>query len=343
MRPVIEVLGEEFPLIISPTRLQHAACPLSFKLTYLDRTVPRYRRPAAARGIVAHHAVALLTARCLDAVILPNQLTDDDLRDAIARAASHDVYPELGSIYDWLSLWRERFALRPRELVGYEERIAIDERFQWTSWDDASFRGIVDVVHLARRMRTAIVTDYKSMPNLLSHAALVEHEQGSFYCWLVSKFYPQVEDFIFRVWYLRYGCYVETMRTRRQLEHFEQAMLIKRQMITEITEWKPIAGRHCGVCDFVHVCPLANDDSALPDELVSDEQAVRVAGELRAKEEWVKEARTKLKTYVTHNDEVRLPGYAYGFRAPTAGGKSEFRGHSTAAAQPAGGEEGEPA
>lgn len=332
------VAGERLRLTLSPTFLQHAACPLCLKWSYVDKSVPRHPRVTTLRGAIAHEAIAILTEHCLDAHVPPSQLTDAHLRNAIVSAAPHEIYGELGTIFEWLSLWRERFALRPQHLVGYEERMAIDHEFREVAWSEAAYRGIVDVIHLVGR--AAIVTDYKGKPNVLSKAALADHEQGSFYCWLVSKFYPQVDEFVFRIWYLRYGFYGETRRTRQELDCFEQTMLMKRDKIAAIDRWEPIAGQHCGVCDFVPVCPLGSSSSALPVQIRTKDEAVRVASELRVKEEWVKDARTQLKSYVEQNDDVELSGYAYGFRGPTAHGNTPFRGYTFAGDARAASDEG---
>lgn len=337
---VTNILGETLAQPLSPTFLERAACPLCLRWSYLDKSVPRQPRLSTLRGAVAHVAIAILTEQCLKAAILPSELTDTQLRNAIVVSAPHEVFGELGRIFEWLTLWRARFPLQPQHLVGYEERMAIDEAFGEVVWSKAAYRGIVDVIHIIGR--TAIVTDYKGKPNVLSPTALADDEQGWFYTWLVSKFYPQVNEFVFRIWYLRYGFYAETRRNRRELAAFEQRLQMKQDKIAGIECWEPIAGQHCGVCDFVACCPLANDDAELPIQIRTKEEAVRVAGELRVKEEWIKEARTQLKSYVEHNDDVVLSGYAYGFRSPSAARRTAFRGFRLAgecAANPTG-EEG---
>jgi hypothetical protein len=314
MPPVATIAGAELPLKLSPTFLERAACPLCLKWSYIDRLITSSSRTSALRGAAAHLAIAVLTKCCLDEKILPSRLSDEHLRRAIAQATPHEIYPQIGPIFEWVSLWRERFLLQPKQLVGFEERMAISERFDEAAWSDAAYRGIVDVIHI--RDRTAIVTDYKSQPNILSQAALDQHDKGSFYCWLVSKFYPQIEEFVFRLWYLRYGFYAETRRSRHQLDLFEQQLFVRRQKIAEIERWQPIAGDHCGVCDFNHLCPLGQTSSPLASELVTHEQALKLASELRVKEEWIKRARGQLKVYVEKNeDPIELAGYAYGFRA----------------------------
>ncbi len=313
MPQVATVLGETLQVTLSPSFVQRAACPLCLKWTYIEKLVTRYSRMTALRGQAAHLAIANLTSRCLTEEIAPRRLKDEHLRDAITAATPHEIYAEIGNIFNWVDRWRERIDLQPKNFMGHEEPIAIDEHYNEARWEDAAYRGIVDLFH--KFGKTAIVWDYKTQPNVLSQAALDQHEQGSFYCWLVSRFYPKIEEFVFRIWYLRHGFYGETRRTKRDLELFEQKLLCQRQKVVEIQSWDPIPGEHCGVCDFIHLCPLGQDCSTLPTEIITAEQAQRVASELRAKEEWAKQAKAKLKVYVEHNDAVALPGYAYGFRA----------------------------
>ena len=314
MAQIVTILGEQLPIKLSPTFLERAACPLCLKWTYIDQIVTQYTRTNALRGAAAHLAIAVLTRRCLDERITPDRLSDEQLRRAIAESTQHEIYAEIGRIFEWIALWRERFDLQAQDLIGFEEKMAIDEKFAEVGWHEASYRGIVDVLH--NPGRTAIITDYKSQPNILSQTALDQHDKGTFYCWLTSKFYPHLEHFFFRIWYLRYGFYAETRRTRRQLDLFEQTLLVRKQKLTEIRSWDPIAGDHCGVCDFIHLCPLGHAASPPPSEVVTHRQAQQLASELRVKEEYVKRARAKLKVYVEHHEEpIELAGYGYGFRA----------------------------
>ena len=317
MAQIATILGCELPVRLSPSFLQKAACPLCLKWTYIDQILTRYMRRNALRGQAAHEAAAELTSICLHEHLPVGKLSDEQLRTAVAHATPHEIYAEIGNIFNWLGLWRDRFDLLPKNLIGYEEPISIDERYDETGWEEATYRGIVDVFH--KFGKTAVVWDYKSQPNVLSQTALDQHDQGSFYCWLISKFYPQIEEFIFRVWYLRHGFYAETRRSKRDIQLFEQKLLVQKQKLVEIQSWDPIPGEHCGVCDFIDRCPLAEDRSPLPTEIVTPEQAQRVASELRVKEEWAKHAKAKLKVYVEHNDDVELQGYAYGFRSSERG------------------------
>jgi hypothetical protein len=312
MADVATICGVELPVQLSPTFLQHAACPQCLRWTYVDR-LPRYARTTSTRGRAVHEALARLTSLCRSKRILPRRLTDEDLQSAIAAATPHEIWGEIGLIFEWVALWRKRFDLAPKELVGHEERMAIDDRFQDAAWSEASYRGVVDLLHVFGKK--AVITDYKGQPNILPQAGLDRHEQGSFYCWLLSKYYPHLEEFYFRIWYLRYGFFAVTRRSRRQLAFFEESLLAKKQKVLEIESWDPIPGEHCGVCDFIHLCPIAADEAPLPTEIVTPEQATRVASALRVKEEWAKEARTKLKVYVEHNEAVQLPGFIYDFRA----------------------------
>ena len=312
---IINVLGSQLPLKVSPNFLKNAACPLNLKLRYIDKVVDRFTKVAATRGAAVHLAIANLTKLCQQRGVIPSALNDEDVAQAVSEATPHEIYAELGTVLEWTRLWRDRFFLDARNLVGFEEKFAINEKHDECDWDTASYRGIVDVIHRDGKM--AIVTDYKSQPNVLSQTALDEHDQGSFYAWMVNKFYPQFDEFVFRINYLRYGFTAETYRSMDQIKAFERKMLMQIDKIRDIKSWDPIPGEHCNLCDFIDRCPVAQDAGDLPPAIITADQALRIGSQLRVKEEWTKKAKAMLKTYVDGSDNVTLGsgGYVYGYRA----------------------------
>lgn len=311
---VVTILGQELPIRLSPSFIGNAACPLLLKLRYIDKIETAYTRISAERGAAAHLAIAKLTDICVQEKMSPSRLADEQLRVAVAEATPHSIYAELGTIFSWVSLWRERTDLMLKFLVGFEERMAINLKYDEAPWDTADYRGIVDKIHIISKKK-AIVTDYKSTPAIWAQTYLDAFEPGTFYCWLVWKFYPQIEEFIFRVNFLRYGFFRDTVRTKQQLQLYEQQLHVRRQKLREIVSWDPIPGEHCGLCDFVELCPLSQDTSELPQEIITPEQAVRVAHAVRVKEEWLKRGKAKLKSFVEHNNPVEFNGWAYGYKA----------------------------
>jgi hypothetical protein len=213
---VLEVNGEKLTIKLSPTFIDKAACPKYLKLHYVDKVDDKYVRIAAERGSAAHAAIAELIGICQEAQIQPSSLSLEQIAEAVKRHTGHHILPETGDILSWTRLWAERYKIS-KYIYGVEEKVGLDHAYDDTEWDDASYRGILDVIDIEGTHLT--VTDWKSQPHILNQSELDAHEQGTMYCWLASKLYPHIETFTFRIWYLRYGFYAETTRSVADLGH----------------------------------------------------------------------------------------------------------------------------
>ena len=308
----LQILGHELNLKWSPSFETKAACPFYLKANYIDKVTDRYLRIPAERGKTAHLVVDELLNYCVDEQIVPKDLDEDMVRESLERHATHFIYHEIENVYAWCRLWAQRFKL-PAEVIGIEERIGLDEDFDEIDFSDASYRGIIDLLQI--KGDHAVITDWKSQPNILSQTDLDVHQQGTFYCWLISKMYPDVERFTFRIWYLRYGFAMATTRTHEDLELFEQALMIKEKKILEIDNWDPIPGPQCQYCDVIHRCPIALDLGPENPAIISQEQAVIAAQKITVMETLTKELKGGLKEYVKANDDVLIgDNWIYGFK-----------------------------
>ena len=297
----LKVLGQELPLKLSPSFLTNAACPKYLKLHYVDKVDDRYIRVAAERGSACHEAIAELIATCQEAQVQPSSLSMDQIADAVQRHTPHTILSEIGEVLTWVRLWAERYKIS-KHIYGVEEKVALDEAFDDTEWDNASYRGILDVVDVHKNHCT--VTDWKSQPYVMTQAELDAHEQLTMYCWLASKLYPHIEEYTARIWYLRFGFYAETKRTAKDLEVFEQLLMLKEQKILEIDNWDPIPGKHCQYCDVIQHCPLSQDITETSTQVISQEQAIAAASRITVMDALSKELKARLKAYVKENDSV---------------------------------------
>lgn len=313
---VVTVDGRDLKLKISPTFLNNATCPLNLYYNYVERIPDQFQRIPAMRGSAAHEAIAQLTKYCIDNQRLVSDLTDEQLEEALKSNLSPYIAGEAGEIMKWLHLWRDRYRIS-QHIYGYEEKIALDEDFEEVEWSEASYRGIVDVISVDRYHCT--IEDYKSQPHIFSQGDLDENEQLTFYAWLTSKLYDQIENFTCKIWYLRYGFSASTRRTKEQLEDFERALMIRIEKIAEIDSWDPIPGIACQYCTAIHKCPVALDTSDDNIQCVSQAQAARVADRVLVLETLLGTLKKNLKDYVKKNDGIRLEGkYCYDFRPSTS-------------------------
>jgi hypothetical protein len=310
---VLEINGESLTIKLSPSFLTNAACPLYLYNHYVKKVDDLFIRIAAERGSAAHLAISELIGICQEAEIQPSSLSMEQIAAAVSKATPHIILSEVGSILAWCRLWAERYKIS-KHIYGVEEKVALDHAFDDVEWDQASYRGILDVIDVNKNHCT--VTDWKSQPHILNQGELDSHEQLTMYCWLASKMYPHITKYTARIWYLRYGFYAETTRTVEDLEAFEQMLMIKEQKILEIDNWDPIPGKHCQYCDVIQYCSIAKDESPTNVNIISQGQAVEAARRITVMDALSKELKGKLKDYAKKNDSVRIPGgWVYGFRS----------------------------
>ncbi|TAL43264.1 MAG: PD-(D/E)XK nuclease family protein [Salinibacterium sp.] len=322
---VLKIGDDVLQIKMSPSFMQKAACPLYLKLHYVDKVdvVKRWIRIEAERGKTGHAAIADLLQFCLDeSCTLRDGVDDTMIRDAINKHLPHEIMGEAGLVFQWLRLWRDRFGI-PKNIFGQEQKLALDEEFEECAWDEASYRGILDLMQVTGSH--CVITDWKSQPHIIPESDLHQAigtdiaEQFTFYAWLAWKMYPQLETFKVRLWYLRYGFYVESQRTLEDLELFEQTLMIKERKIAEIESWDPIPGKHCQYCDFIHMCPIAQDMSPSNPEIITQEQAIRAAQRITVMEALIKVDKGKLKLYVNANDNVMIgENWIYGYNHKTS-------------------------
>lgn len=313
----LTVLGQTVPMRVSPTFLQNAACPLCFKLTYVDHE-QKYPHLAAIRGSAAHEAIAALTRAALDNEMDAKDFTDQEIFEAVRLATPHAGMPEIGNVLAWVKTWRDRFQIKHSHIVGHEEKVALDENYQETDWDHASYRGIMDYIEIHHDTH-AVVIDYKSQAMILGQGKLTNHMQLTFYCWLAWKMYPQLKTFTVCIWYLQYGFLQETQRTLEEVQAFEQELHLREAKILDMQNWDPIPGEHCNMCDYPHLCPVAEDMSLPPAQIITQDQAASATERLHVLTVVKKRLEEKIKSFVSSNGPVRIGGESggvvYGFAA----------------------------
>lgn len=315
---LITVQGQELKLRLSPTFLQNAACPAFLKFHYVDKVGDKFVRTEAERGKAAHGAIAELLTYCMEQKMSVQDLEDSMVREAVQKHLPHQILSQTGLVHSWVKLWRDRYKI-PNNIHGIEDKIGLDDEYEECAWETASYRGILDLNQITGTH--CIITDWKSQPHIVPQSELDNSmgsdiaEQLTMYCWLAWKLYPHLETFTARIWYLRYGFYMETSRTDEDLEAFENALILKERKLEEIDNWNPQPGSHCQYCDYVHICPIAQDLSPGNSEVITQEQAVLAAQRVTVMEALTKNLKEKLKGYVNHNDDVMIgDNWIYGYQ-----------------------------
>lgn len=314
----LEILGEKLAVKTSYSFLTKANCPRLLRKNYIEKPPEKTVRVAAERGKAAHRVAEELTTHVLDEGMDVQDIHDELLVESVERHTPYVISSEIGDILEWLKLWRDRFVLRRHELVeGVEAKLSIDDAYDECTFDEASYRGVLDLFFLDRDH--AIVYDWKSQPNILGQGDLDKQRQFTFYCWLIWKIYPHITRFTAYLWYFRYGFAQATTRTIDDLTTFEDFLILRERKISEIESWDPIAGKHCGYCDYMHDCPLALDLSPDNPRIINQDQAVLAAQRITVMEALTKALKDGLKTYVKKNDEIMMEDrWVYGYKPGTS-------------------------
>jgi len=307
---VLEIDGDRVNLKLSPSFMDKANCPLYLKLNYVDKLGDRMIRIPALRGQALHSAIESLLVWTEDEGEEVYDISDEQLMEALVGNSAREVMSETAMMMECLVLWRDKYRKSPY-LYGFEEKLALDENLESTTWDNGSYRGILDIVDIKDTHCT--VTDWKSQPNILSKTDLAAHEQFTHYCWLAWKTYDHIETFSARIFYLRYGFWAETERTIAELEAYERALLVREQKILQTKTWAPCPGSQCNYCDYIHLCPLTQIDPV--GKKGTQEWAKSLAEAVTVREHWLKGAKSDLKEFVKENDNILTSeGWVYGLK-----------------------------
>ena len=275
----LELLDTRIPLKYSPAFKFKSFCPRLLYLYYGKHEERQVIKPHFERGKSGHAAAEELLTYVLDERIAVGDLDDEQLREAVERHTPYEIVREIGEILRWMHLFRERFTIRrPETVVGLEERLSIDDEYDSCEWDEASYRGILDMLQIDGD--TAIIWDWKSQFNIWSDTDLKDHDPSTFYAWLVWREYPHISRFIVNIWYFRYGFYSSTVRLVPELSVFEDNLVMHEHKLLELDNIDPVPGPQCGVCDYSLDCPLGTDLRPENPNIISQEQAVLAAQRL---------------------------------------------------------------
>jgi hypothetical protein len=290
----------------SHSKIQTGYCPFAFKKRYIDHDKGISRGNSDFGGMIH-----LIIADVIKAQVNEKEYS---LVDLINKHITHDLLPRMQEIQEVLEIFRMRFRFNKENVVGVEERMAIDENGDEAPWDNSLFRGIIDLIEIDGAH--GIITDHKTQFNIFNQEEMDNNDQMTGYCYLAHKIYPQLKTFTIRIYFARYGAYRSTTREIKDLELMEQRLGIAIEKIEQIEEWVSIAGASCVFCDYISDCPLAQYDPNGSDiqMVTTHAQAIEQARLLRVREEQNKKSKELLQAYCSVNGPVEISGdYAYGY------------------------------
>ncbi|MDD2900800.1 MAG: PD-(D/E)XK nuclease family protein [Syntrophales bacterium] len=278
-------------------------CPWAYKKVILEG-VPRVSNEAMVTGKTVHALIADYLLRLIN----QKQQTDWEWAEGAApKDASSDV----------LQIWERfynSFVLPPAlEVYGVEHKLAFDRAWYPCEFSsaDAYFRMIVDF-HF-RQGELAVVLDWKS--NRVVPEMVEKNLQLRTYGWgLKQVAYPDAEEILLRLHFLRYGKEREVLLEPQDLEGVPEILTDKIRAIEQDQEYTPTPGSFCGLCGVTAHCP-AMAQALMPVEVLAPatlEQAEKAASLLLTLQKMEKELTSRLKNWVRENGHIKVGDLVYG-------------------------------
>jgi hypothetical protein len=114
--------------------------------------------------------------------------------------------------------------------------------------------GYIDRIDYNPDNDTLYIVDYKTSRVALSKDEANTDEQLSMYALVASYIYPEYENVVLQLQYVRLGEFVSTTRTSEELETFKQWLIHMYYQIKNDVSPKATLNKYCGWCDARHGC-----------------------------------------------------------------------------------------
>ncbi|MFZ5451287.1 MAG: PD-(D/E)XK nuclease family protein [Thermodesulfobacteriota bacterium] len=278
-------------------------CPWAYKKVILEG-VPRVSNEAMVTGKTVHALIADYLLR----LISLKQQTDWEWAE---RAAPKDASPDVLQI--WQRFYNSFILPAALEFFGVEHKLAFNRDWQPCEFSsmDAYFRMIVDF-HF-RQGELAVVLDWKS--NRVVPETVEKDLQLRTYGWgLKQVAYPDAEEILLRLHFLRYAKEREVFLEPQDLESVPEILADKIKTIEEDQDYDPTPGSFCGLCGITAHCPVMSK-TLTPIEVIAPatrEQAEKAASLLLTLQKMEKELTTRLKDWVKENGPIQVGDLVYG-------------------------------
>jgi hypothetical protein len=218
---------------------------------------------------------------------------------------------------DVLQIWHRfynSFVLPPAlEVYGVEHKLAFDRNWQPCEFfcPEAYFRMVVDFHFLQGEL--AVVLDWKS--NRAVPGTVEKDLQLRTYGWgLKQAVYPEAQEILLRLHFLRYGKEREVLLEPQDLEGVPEILAGKINIIEQDQDYNPTPGSFCGLCGLTAHCPVMAQ-ALVPIDILAPadrEQAEKAASLLLTLQKLEKELTSRLKEWVKDNGPIQVGDLMYG-------------------------------
>jgi hypothetical protein len=278
-------------------------CPWAYKKIILDG-VPRASNEAMVIGKMLHALIADYLLRLIN----QKQQTDWEWAEG---AAPKDASPDVLQI--WQKFYNAFILPLTLEVYGVEHKLAFDRKWQPCEFfaAEAYFRMVVDF-HF-RQGELAVVLDWKS--NRAVPETVEKDLQLRTYGWgLKQVAYPDAQEILLRLHFLRYGKEREVLLEPQDLEGVPEILVDKINIIEKDQDYTPTPGSFCGLCGITAHCP-AMAQALMPIEVLAPatrEQAEKAASLLLTLQKMEKELTARLKDWVKEHGPIQIGDMVYG-------------------------------
>jgi CRISPR/Cas system-associated exonuclease Cas4 (RecB family) len=195
---------------------------------------------------------------------------------------------------------------------GVERQLAFDRMWRPVKFTSkrARFRMIIDF-HF-RQETLGVIIDWKTnrmMNGVEKNLQLLAYGWG-----LKQALYPDIEEVLLRLHFLRYGREREVLLGPSDLENVPSMLEEKIRIIEKDKHFDPSPGSFCGICGVTSHCPVMSQALA-PTEVMAPatrEQAEKAASLLLALQKMEKDLTARLKEWVREHGPVQVGDLVYG-------------------------------
>jgi hypothetical protein len=258
-------------------------CRLRFARRYVQR-LPERVGPELERGSAVHAVLEQIGRAAHEGT----PLSDEQVETLIAEQTA-TLHPEAAQdARELLARYIERGGPpgfpSDAENVGFEVPFAIDRDGRPAEWDaPAMFRSVWDVVYRENGGSLAVVRDYKT-----NWVIEDPGEQMRIYAWAACCLWPEVEEVVVELHFVRYGAVRRAVLAREQSASVLAELRVVHAEVVDAANgegaieerFPPRVSTACLTCSFVESCPAMRREVPLATPIADDADAVRAAREL---------------------------------------------------------------
>jgi len=280
-------------------------CPYAFYLLYIKKIqapdTPSKRVGKAFHEIAKNYLLYLQQA---------DLSSDKERAWKIAKELTvHLSDEERDDLFQILTKWLDRveFDEEMRTTAMIEEKIAIDKDFQPVDWlaPNVWFRWVMDRFYI-RQGSLAIIDDWKIDRALPAQSKIEKSLQMRGYAWLMAMIYPDLEQFVIRLHYVRHSKMIEAVLNRGQALDGRDLIMGVITKIEQDTQFEPRVSDRCHWCDLKGECAKFKEALQLKGGTLvkTEEDARRVGEQIVLLSNYIKEGKKELKAWVEKHHPI---------------------------------------